>query len=228
MDDREAIGRSQAILLLKFPRKGEVKARLARQLGEDLVVDLYRNFILDMLSTLEVLGVRHAISYFPPGSLDPLSEWLSRPLSYHPQRGRDHPERLMNTFIDAFSRGEERVLVLASDVPDITPAVIAEACASLEQKDAVLGPSPDGGYYLIGFRREVFREGAFRGIAWSTERAFSDTMSRLNGLSVHLLPLWPDVDTASDLQTLTRSGRNPAFSSSRTMAFLRDRGLAGR
>jgi uncharacterized protein len=221
------MGRSQAILLLKFPQKGGVKVRLSRQLDDDLVVELYRNFILDLLSTLDESGVRHALSFFPPGSLDPMREWLGWSLSYFPQRGPDHSQRLMNTFVDAFSRGEERVVVLASDVPDITSAVIEEAERALEENDAVIGPSTDGGYYLIGFRRDAFRKEAFQGIAWSTDRAFADTMSRMSGLSIHQLLHWPDVDTMDDLRGLIRCERNPLFRSSRTMAFLQASGFTG-
>lgn len=226
-DNRSALEGPLAILLVKHPRQGEVKTRLARLYGEELAAELYRNFVLDMLSSLEVTRLRYAISYYPPESLSPVMAWLGGSLSYEAQRGRDHPERLKNTFIDAFSRGEERVLVLASDVPDLSPAIILEASSCLEQSDAVLGPSLDGGYYLIGFRRDAFREEAFHDIAWSTSQAFSDTLSRLGGLRVHVLPVWPDIDTPSDLVELIRSGRNPAFSSSRTMAVLRENKLVG-
>jgi uncharacterized protein len=220
------MGRSQVILLLKYPQKGGVKMRLGSQIG-DVVVELYRNFILDMLATMGTTGLRRSISFFPPSSLAPLQEWLGPSLDYFPQRGGDHPERLMNTFTDAFARGEEKVVVLASDVPDLAKEVIGEAMASLEDSDAVIGPSPDGGYYLLGFRRRSFRQEAFQGIAWSTSRAFADTVSRMSDLVVHQLPSWPDVDTLSDLQELVRSERNPLFRSSRTMAFLKESGLAG-
>lgn len=219
--------RSQVILLLKYPEKGEVKSRLGRQLGEELVVGLYRNFILDMLSTLEGSGVRYSLSFYPPRSLVALREWLGPSRYYFPQRGSDHPERLMNTFLDAFSRGEERVVVLASDVPDITKEVIIEGIRSLERNDAVVGPSPDGGYYLIGFRRDAFLPEAFRGVAWSTSQALSDTLSRMRDLTVHHLPFWPDIDMEGDLHELVRCDRNPLFRGSRTMAFLKDAGLAG-
>jgi uncharacterized protein len=218
---------SQIILLLKYPRKGGVKVRLGRQIGDEVAAELYRNFIVDMLSTMADTGLRRSVSFYPPASLASLREWLGPSLDYFPQQGRDHPERLMNTFVDAFSRGEEKVVVLASDVPDLPKEVIAEAMLSLGSSDAVIGPSPDGGYYLIGFRRRSFRREAFQGIAWSTPRAFADTISRMSDLEVHRLRPWPDVDTLSDLQGLIRSERNPLFRSSRTMAFLKDSGLAG-
>jgi rSAM/selenodomain-associated transferase 1 len=205
--------RSQVILLLKYPQEGSVKLRLGRQIGDAVAADLYRNFILDMLSTMNDTGLRRSISFFPPASSASLREWLGPSLDLYPQRGRDHPERLMNTFVDAFSRGEERVVVLASDVPDLTKEVMMEALASLDRSDAVIGPSPDGGYYLIGFRRGSFRREPFQDIAWSTPRAFEDTISRMSDLVVHRLCHWPDVDTMSDLQDLVRSERNPSFGS---------------
>lgn len=222
------MSRAVAILLVKHPRRGEVKGRLGRHLDQEVVVELYRNFVLDILTALDEAGVRHSVAFHPPRAEEALRNWLGPDRSYFAQRGGDPPERAMNTLADAFSRGEARAVILASDVPDIAGEVIVEALAALEDHDAVIGPSPDGGYYLIGFRREAFLPEAFQGIGWSTPSALRDTLARLDGLAVHHLPAWSDVDTMDDLLALTREERNPRFRSSRTMAFLREHGLAGR
>ncbi len=204
--------RSQIILLLKYPQKGEVKVRLGRLLGDEVAVELYRNFIMDIWSTLDDVNIRRSVSFFPPGSLVHLQEWLGFSWDYFPQRGQDHPERLMNTFVDAFSRGEEKVVVLASDVPDITKEVIVEAMGSLDSSDAVIGPSPDGGYYLIGFRRGSFCRDAFRGIAWSTPRAFADTIARMSHLDIHRLRPWPGCGHGERCSGVGAEREEPALS----------------
>jgi hypothetical protein len=79
---------------------------------------------------------------------------------------------------------------------------IEEAFASLKEKDAVIGPSLDGGYYLIGFRDEKFSPQVFKGILWSTERVFEETMKILEreGLTIHTLKPLRDIDTIDDLR----------------------------
>lgn len=219
--------RPQVILLVKDPGSGQVKSRLCRHVDPGLVSELYRNFVLDMLETLGRSGLDHAISFYPRTSVRNLQTWLGSPCDLHAQRGRDPAERLMHTFEDAFARGREEVVALASDVPDLTEEVVREAMGRLRDHDAVIGPSDDGGYYGLGFRKDAFTTAPFRGIAWSTPRAFADTMDRMAGLRVHRLPAWPDVDTFDDLRGLLRSTRNPSFSSSRTMAFLQSTELGG-
>jgi glycosyltransferase A (GT-A) superfamily protein (DUF2064 family) len=82
---------------------------------------------------------------------------------------------------------------------------IEEAFTSLKKKDAVIGPSFDGGYYLIGFRDKAFSSRVFQGMAWGTETVFDETMQALKKLrrKVHILPYQRDIDTVEDLRNLS-------------------------
>jgi rSAM/selenodomain-associated transferase 1 len=113
------------------------------------------------------------------------------------QRGDDLGERIINAFVDA--PASERVLVIGTDMPFIDADLIASAESALDMADVVIGPSVDGGYYLIGMKTrhpEIFRD-----IDWSTERVFEQTMQRCSakGLMVHTLDIQRDVDTIEDV-----------------------------
>jgi rSAM/selenodomain-associated transferase 1 len=139
-----------------------------------------------------------------------------------PQAGADLGERMKNAFQHCFADGFDDVIIIGSDIPDLPPEIFAEAFAALENRGAVIGPAADGGYYLIGFRKETFAPEAFEGIVWSTQAVFAETVARLErvGVGVHLLPSWRDVDTVDDLRDLVRRHRDTPFAGSRTMACL--------
>jgi glycosyltransferase A (GT-A) superfamily protein (DUF2064 family) len=101
-------------------------------------------------------------------------------------------------------RRAPRVILLAADNPTLPPACLREALAALERDDVVLGPTEDGGYYLIGLRQPV--AGLFSGIPWSTgetARATAAAAQRL-GLRLHQLPQWYDLDVPADLRRLEK------------------------
>lgn len=92
----------------------------------------------------------------------------------------------------------------------------------------MLGPCPDGGYYLLAFRNQAFTPDIFRDMQWSTAGVFRETMKRLAdaGRSIALVPEWGDVDTLEDLQALVARAKTSPFRSSRTMSFLQSRKFA--
>lgn len=211
----------QILLLVKFPQEGEVKSRLSEEVGEELAAELYRAFVQDTLATLDASGLRHAISFHPPEAGDQVKGWLGDRYEYYPQRGDGPASRVKNTFLDAFARGEEKVIVMASDAPDIPEDMLKEAVMGLGEKDSVLGPAVDGGYNLIGFNRASFLEAAFDDISWGTAMAFADTAERMKGLSIYVTAPWPDIDTANDLRATFREKRNSSFmASSKTVEIL--------
>jgi 2-phospho-L-lactate guanylyltransferase (CobY/MobA/RfbA family) len=122
-----------------------------------------------------------------------------------------------------FSRGCCDALIVGSDSPDLPSRFYDEALAALRDHDVVVGPAYDGGYYLIGFRRETFLPDAFAGISWSTPEVFTRTLVILRncGRRVHLLPPWWDVDTIEDLRALALRNGDTPFSGSATMTRLR-------
>jgi rSAM/selenodomain-associated transferase 1 len=194
------------LFFLKNPEKGRVKTRLASAVGDEVAVKLYKRFLLEMLSTLNQGTFLFYLCFYPENSLNDLKGWLGDDYLYMPQKGKDLGERMKNGFMEAFAMRFKRVVLIGSDIPDLPLEFIEEAFTSLKEKDVVIGPSFDGGYYLIGFKDKVFSLKVFEGIPWSTKRVFEETMKVLKqeGFTVHTLPLLRDIDTIDDLRNLPK------------------------
>jgi hypothetical protein len=211
------------LCFVKYPEKGQVKLRLAVDLDDDVVAELYRNFILDTLSTLKKHELPLRICFSPLNAQKKFREWLGSSYHYVPQQGNDLGERMKNGFTSAFIEGFRRVILVGSDSPDLPSDFLRNVITELQTHDMVIGPSSDGGYYLIGFRDDTFLPSVFDGISWSSSTVFQETIEKAKnaGRSLSLLPSWSDVDIISDLKNLIRRNRNTAFKSSHTISFLR-------
>jgi len=210
------------LFFVKAPARGQVKSRIASLLGEAVVRELYRSFVLDMLQTVDQTGISSMICYYPAEAKAEVKSWLGRERSYLAQRGSDVGERMEHAFREAFSRGWTRAVLIGSDIPDLPASMLVEALDKLDGNDAVIGPAEDGGYYLIGFRNDTFLPEVFHGIPWSTDAVCTMTSAALAraGRTFHQLPRWRDVDTVHDLQDLHSRNAGTDFRRSRTMSCL--------
>jgi uncharacterized protein len=190
------------LFFIKNPEKGNVKTRLASAVGDKTAVKLYKRFLLEMLFMLNRGTFIFYLCYSPESPLRSLKDWLGDHYLFMPQTGEDLGERMKNGFAEAISMNFKRVVLIGSDIPDLSLEFIEEAFTSLQEKDAVIGPSLDGGYYLIGFKKETFSPRVFEGIRWSTGSVFEKTLEVLEreGLTVHTLQPLRDIDTVGDLR----------------------------
>jgi hypothetical protein len=136
--------------------------------------------------------------------------------------GRDLGERMENAFKETFLQGFNEVLVIGTDIPALTPSLIDKALKALKNSDAVIGPCFDGGYYLIGFRKEMFLSDIFKGIQWSTEGVFKDTMEVFSKkiYKVYVLPKLRDIDRIEDLRTFYKESKKTRCKHSNTLLYL--------
>jgi len=217
------------LFFVKYPRPGLVKTRLAEQLGNTEVIELYRCFVLDILDTLKESSFRIWICYWPPDEQRNIRAWLGSGYDYLPQQGSDLGERLESCFAKVFGAGAERAIALGSDSPDIPLRLIDEGFQNLKTEDVVIGPAHDGGYYLIGFRSDTFMPNLFDGIPWSTDKVYQKTIDKIkqNGKTCNVLDTWHDIDTMDDIKTFMQKNAAGEFSSSRTMKFLRELSVFG-
>jgi rSAM/selenodomain-associated transferase 1 len=216
------------VMFTKFPERGQVKSRLAKDLGEDRAAELYRCFIEDLLARLSRGPYRFQMAFYPADKEHEIKGMLGNEFSYIPQAGENLGERMKNAFIRCFSEGSQSVVVIGSDSPDLPAWIIEEAFFSMDDHDAVIGPSVDGGYYLIGFRRETFNPDVFARPTWGMENVFRQTMTILQetGALVYLLPVWQDIDRPEDIAVLIGKSEKTGFTNSKTMLYLRGSGLA--
>ena len=194
-------------IMAKAPWPGQAKTRLCPPLSFEAAAQLYRAFLLDKIGQVGGLPAGPAISYAPAEAKAVFESLAPSHFSLIQQQGRDLGARLLSTFEQLFNLGYELALAIDSDTPTLPTAYLERALDLLTNTgiDVVLGPSEDGGYYLIGLRRP-YRE-LFEGIAWSTSHVLSQTLQRSQEqrLQVACLDPWYDVDTPDDLHRLRRS-----------------------
>ncbi|BBD09782.1 uncharacterized protein DFE_3056 [Desulfovibrio ferrophilus] len=198
--------RKRLLILVKLPLPGLVKTRIAAQWGDDVAVQLYDAMVHDQLEAVADTDIPITLCHSPIAPLDAYRDWLGREHSFQLQEGDDLGQRMRHAFESAFSKGAEQLVLVGSDLPEISPKLLHEAFAALNTVGATLAPSDDGGYTLIGFSRRSFRPEAFESIPWSTPQVLAATVAALEGVgqSVHLLPELADLDTADDVLELTR------------------------
>ncbi|MGA1872441.1 MAG: TIGR04282 family arsenosugar biosynthesis glycosyltransferase [Thermoplasmatota archaeon] len=192
---------SAIIPMVRSPRKGKVKKRLAADIGEDAALELYKCFVMDILDSLEGIRADIIIGYHPEEDRDAVIEWLGGDLHLIPQAGVDLGERQAHLLGQAFTRGYIKAAVMITDAPDIPAGYIDEAFSLLEDNDVVVGPCHDGGYYLIGFRKDMFRPAFFSEADWSGPLVKDMMTKRLKeaGLECADLDPWWDIDNMEDL-----------------------------
>ncbi len=210
------------ILFVKLPEKGKVKSRLANRLDGNVVLRLYECMVLDTIDMVNSGHYSFHICFDPAGAGDRMRKWLGHDYSYMPQLGNDLGEKMEQAFSHVFAKGIDAAVLIGSDVPGITSAIIAEALEALATHDSVIGPASDGGYYLIGFKKDTLCTYIFHHMPWSTAGVFVETSRRLHQAlrSVYVLPECTDVDRKEDLITLLGQQRSGDASVSRTLRYL--------
>ena len=207
------------IIFAKEPVPGQVKTRLCPPLSPQDAARLYAQFLDDVLEEMARLPQTKVALAYTPASARTFFQDLAPPGSYFaPQTGEDLGERLRQAFDWGFSQGAGMVLIRNSDSPDLPGSLVMEAMEVLGSGRAqvALGPCPDGGYYLVGLRSP--QPQLFQDIAWSGPTVLADTLAQAArlGLTVHLLPPWPDIDTFEDVLTFVKSPKtspNPGWRS---------------
>jgi rSAM/selenodomain-associated transferase 1 len=191
---------SALIIFAKAPIPGEVKTRLCPPLTPDEAATLHGSLVLDVLERTRLAGVHRYVAGAP--SADHVFFRIAEArhsVQLLTQQGEDLGERMQHAFEAVLDYGHRKAVLIGTDVPLLSKAVVAEALAMLETHEVVLGPAMDGGYYLMGLRRVVPE--LFRGIAWSTERVCTVTqeLAKALNLRIGLLPFQRDVDTVDDV-----------------------------
>ena len=193
-------------IMTKAPRPGTVKTRLQPPLTAEESARLNICFLRDIAAAIVRTGGKSkGVGIFTPvGSEGDYVDVLPSDFVLIPQRGDGFGERLMNAATDLLRVGFESCCLINSDSPTVTADAFRQAVVELQGADnqIVLGPSDDGGYYLIGMRKANRR--LFEGIDWSTERVFTQTLDRALELTlnVHVLPKFYDIDDARALRRL--------------------------
>jgi uncharacterized protein len=188
------------IILVKEPVPGKVKTRLALSVGSAAAASIYRKMAERIWRATASPEYVRWLMFAPADAGACIKGWLPGADRYLPQAEGDLGDRLADAFRNAFEAGAQSVIAVGTDVPDLSSGSICYAFGQLEAHPAVLGPSPDGGYWSIGLRRHCVQ--AFQGIPWSSPNTFLRTVQALSrcGLTPRCLESLQDVDNLEDLQ----------------------------
>lgn len=191
-------------IFAKRPQAGHVKTRLATDFGDEPAAKMYEAFLIDLVERFHDAGDRRSLGYAPDDlrSREYFAELSAGEYDLWPQPAGDLGHRIARFFEAAFDGGATSVVLIGSDSPTLPTGFVEEAFESLYQSDCVLGPAPDGGYYLIGLNRRS--ASIFNGVEWSGPKVLYQTMRNLTrgGFSHQTLPEWDDIDTLDDLRRL--------------------------
>lgn len=195
--------KNNLILFLKYPEPGKVKTRLGKSIGYQNASDIYSVFIKHLLSEFTDQNNYTVTVYYSPKGKESNLEILFGIKNMRPQKGKSLGEKLSNAFDESFASGFSNTIVIGSDCIEINNNDIEKAFKLLSgNHQTVLGPTPDGGYYLVGLSEKNYPV-LFKDIDWSTERVFTQTMDKIKnaGINNKTLKYYRDIDEISDINS---------------------------
>lgn len=191
-------------VFVKSPEPGRVKTRLSHTIGPDAASELYRRLGRTVIQNTIGSTHRTVVWYDPPEGGPSVRAWLNGLGidAFRVQRSGGLGQRMAWTFARHFRTGAMRVVLIGSDCPGVDRRGIGRALEALTEHDVVLGPTEDGGFYLIGLAAPA--PGLLRGVAWSTDAVLAQTTRNATGLGLQVatLPTLRDIDTADDARAL--------------------------
>ncbi len=195
--------RSELLVFLKAPRVGAVKTRLARDIGDELAVEVYRSLareVLDATRPTPQEGFRRVLCFAPPDAGPEIAAWAGDE-RLEPQSVGDLGARMDEAFANSFARGSTKTVIIGTDSLDVGRTAVDAAFQALDDADVVIRSAEDGGYTLIGLTRR--QTALFEGIAWSTGAVLSQTLARAEAAGLRVESDGPDADI-DDLAGLRR------------------------
>ena len=187
------------VLLLIFtrnPELGKCKTRLAKSVGDENALEIYKILLNHTLELTRGLNCDKAIYYSVKIRENDI--WNEKVYQKFEQKGEDLGERMLNAFNNGFESGYEKIVIVGSDILDLTEEIIYKAFDSLKFNEIVLGPAEDGGYYLLGMNKLCST--IFLNKEWGTSSVLNDTLTDLKDHKVKLLEELNDIDTYNDMK----------------------------
>ena len=183
------------IIFVKNPEKGKVKTRLAATVGDDKALSIYLELMRHTREIALATDVKRLLFYSQ--NINTADAWSNENFEKHLQADGDLGDRMSAAFQTALAQSEKAVII-GSDCASLTPEIVREAINALDENDFVVGPTFDGGYYLLGMKK--IAPSLFEKVEWSTESVFTTTIDRIKalGASYHLTEKLSDIDYEED------------------------------
>ena len=215
------------VIMAKAPRLGSVKTRLAESLPLEAITELYRCLLNDTIALAQTLDHVEIAIMCPASAAEDLSRVVAKTVPIVPQTGQGLAAGLACVFKHFAASGHQRVMAFNSDSPHLPAAVLETAFDLLETRDLVVGPTHDGGYYLVGAKAS--HPGLFSNDGMGTRNALEALLTRARelGISVQLTDPFYDIDIAADLRQLADELRRMPRKAPRTAEWLSKQARAG-
>jgi len=188
------------LIFIRNPQLGKVKTRLAKTLGDEEALRIYRILLEKTRSAAQACEAERYLFY--SDFVDEQDDWSPAFFLKKIQHSGDLGSRMESAFHQAFESGAQKAIIIGSDCPELKGETLQQAFNLLDTADFVLGPVPDGGYYLLGM--STLDSSVFQNIEWSTETVRARTIEKIiaAGKSFALLTMLSDVDTEEDWRGL--------------------------
>lgn len=183
------------ITFTRNPELGKVKSRLAKSIGQVAALEVYKMLLQHTENVLSKLDCDKAVYYSVKIRENDI--WDPKIYQKHQQKGDDLGARMNNAFKNGFENGYEKIIIVGSDLYDLSPEIINKAFEVLENHDYVIGPAQDGGYYLLGMK--TLHATVFDIKNWGTPTVYKQTMSKLKHQNLYVLNTLNDIDYVEDL-----------------------------
>ena len=208
------------VIMAKAPRLGSVKTRLAKSLPLPAVTELYRCLLNDSIGLAQALEEVEVAVMCPSADVEDLSRAIVERVRVVPQSGDGLAAALASVFTHFTQHGRQRVIAFNSDSPHLPASVLENAFDLLATCDLVVGPTHDGGYYLVGAKAS--HPGLFGGDSMGTVNALEALLQRASNLklSVRVMDPFYDIDVAADLNQLAEELQRAPGKAPRTAAWL--------
>ena len=190
------MSKNQIIIFVRTPELGKVKTRLAKTIGDASALTIYKTLLEHTASVLRDLSFDKVVYYSE--KVEENDFWEASIFQKKRQKGADLGARMQHAFETAFQDDYEKVLIIGSDLFDLKPTHITTAFKVLETHDFAIGPSLDGGYYLLGMKQ--LHPALFKNKKWGADSVLENTLQDLQQQNVKLLEALNDIDTFEDLQ----------------------------
>jgi rSAM/selenodomain-associated transferase 1 len=184
------------LIFTRNPEWGKVKTRLAKSIGNEQALEVYKSLLLHTRNVTQNLDCDKFVFY--DNRIEPNDIWSDKEYYKRLQSGDDLGQKMQNAFQEVLDLGYKNCIIVGSDLFDLQPQHLTIAFEKLQENEVVIGPAEDGGYYLLGLKKLI--PGIFSNKNWGTETVFKDTLDNLTNYKFDLLEILNDIDTLEDLE----------------------------
>ena len=184
------------LIFIKNPELGKVKTRLAKTVGDEKALQVYKDLLFHTMIETQNLDCDKFVFY--DENIETNDIWSGTLYEKRLQFGSHLGAKMQNAFQTLFDLGYQNCIIIGSDLFDLEANHISEAFNKLESNDVIIGPAEDGGYYLLGLKKVI--PSIFKNKNWGTSTVLSDTLKDLENYKIEFLETLNDIDTFEDLE----------------------------